>query len=109
MFKQLAKLFGMGLLVWALVIGPVALLAQQHGRLQGESDDPTCSDQYERQAIRAYDRLDRCIQGSNSMPWYQRGAERIVCNFDYASDALQAANEYSVCMSFGTWFGAGRR
>lgn len=95
--KYFARLVGVAIIVWTVVLAPSVLFAQVRSR-EG-TDDGSCAIEYERAAILAYDRLDRCVQGSNNMPWYQRGVERFVCNAEYISDSLQYAAMYSACMA----------
>lgn len=88
------------LLIWTAVFAPVALFAQQRDREGSADANDSCVVRYERFAIGIYDKLDRCIQGSNSMGWFDRLVQRTACNAEYVSDALQGESEYAACMSF---------
>jgi hypothetical protein len=102
-FGQLAAI---AILIWTVALAPAVLFAQ-HARtdgIGGESGGATetsCSIEYERAAIRAYDRLARCIEGTNWKPWYDRIGDRLACNFEYVSDAIQAGADFNGCMSIG--------
>lgn len=86
---------------WTAVFAPVALMAQaQHDRAGSSDANESCIVRYERFAIAAYIKLDRCIQSTNRDPWYSRAVSRAFCNAEYISDAIQAESEYVSCMSF---------
>ncbi len=95
----LGKLVGIALVVWTVVLTPVALLAQKQNDRAGSED--SCAIAYERQAIRAWDRGNKCFEGTNGMPNNAaRAFARFACHWEYVSDAEQAYADYLSCMSF---------
>lgn len=98
--KYVRPMVLIAVLAWTAVFAPVALFAQtQHDRAGSADANDSCVVRYERFAIGIYMKLDRCIQGSNNMGWFDRLVQRTACNAEYISDALQGESEYVSCMS----------